>query len=48
MEYHYAMKTDFCVDNLGNAHYAKFKCDGVLWNTQCTAQLISIGDVRVR
>ncbi len=48
MEYYYAMDTTFCVDSLGNAHYAKFKCEGVLWNKECKAQLISIGDVRVR
>ncbi len=48
MEYHYAMDTTFCVDSLGNAHYAKFKCKGLLWNKECAAQLISIGDVRVR
>ena len=48
MEYHYAMDTTFCVDSLGNAHYTKFKCEGFLWNKECKAQLISIGDVRVR
>ena len=48
MEYHVAMGTKFCVDTLGNAHYAKFNCKGTLWNKECTAQLISIGDVRVR
>ena len=48
MEYHNAMDTKFCVDAFGNAHYAKFTCNGFLWNKVCTAQLISIGDVRVR
>ncbi len=48
MEYHSAMDTKFCVDVLGNAHYVKFKCEGFLWDKECTAQIISIGDVRVR
>ena len=48
MEFHEAMDTKFCVDTFGKAHYAKFKCDDSLWNTKCTAQLISIGDVRIK
>ena len=48
MKYYYTMDTKFCVDSLGNAHYVKFKCEGFLWEKECKAQLISIGDVRVR
>lgn len=48
MEYYHTMGTQFCVDSFGNANYAKFSCDGTLWDKKCTAQIISIGDVRVR
>ena len=48
MEYYTTMDTKFCVDTSGNAHYVKIDCNGILWNKVCTAQIISIGDVRVR
>ena len=38
---------EYCEDIEGNLHYVKMDCKHWYWN-DCTAKLISIGDVRVR
>lgn len=48
MEYYTSMDSEFCVDHLDQAHYAKFECQGFLWTKQCTARIVSLGEVRVK
>ncbi len=37
---------DFCEDSQGNLHYIKMECKPWYW-VDCTAKLISVGEVRV-
>ena len=36
-----------CKDYNGNLYYANIECSGLLWGTECKANLISVGNVRV-
>ncbi len=46
MEYYYSNGQAYCIDNNGEAHYAKIDCEGII-NFECNARLISIGNLRV-
>lgn len=45
--YEYVGDMYYCEDKEGNLHYIKMDCKHWYW-VDCTAKLISVGDVRVR
>ncbi len=47
-EYVFIMDTHYCVDYDNNAHFVNIKCKGFMLSKECTAQIISIGDIRVK
>ena len=49
MEYELSTNSDFdyCIEPNGNAHFARFDCRGLVWNKECTVQIINIRDFRV-
>ena len=46
--YKYIMNAQYCIDYNNEAHFVDFKCEGLFKNKVCTAEIISIGDIRVR
>ena len=47
-EYVFMSDTRYCIDYDNNAHFVNIKCKGFMLSKECTAQIISIGDIRVR
>ncbi len=47
-EYLYMKDTHYCIDFNSNAHFVSIKCNGFMQSKECTAQIISIGDVRIK
>ena len=48
MEYQYYDDKTFCVDEYGNAEFVIFECEGILWNKECEANILTIGDLRIK
>ncbi len=46
--YKYIMDAAYCVDYNYDAYFVDIKCEGWFQDTKCTADIISVGDVRVR
>ncbi len=42
MEKKYINSFNTCVDNEGTAHIADFKCEGFLWETECSVRFIKL------
>lgn len=47
MEYYETQDSVFCVSENGDAHFVKIDCEGFI-RYDCTARIISIGDVRIK
>ncbi len=48
MKYKQMELGEVCIDNNNQAHFVDIECDGILWEKQCTATIINVGDFRVR
>ena len=44
----YMSNANYCIDYNSEAHFVNIKCKGFMTSKKCTAQIISIGDLRVR
>ena len=48
MNYKNMAMGEVCIDHNNDAHFVDIRCDGFLWNIECKATIISVGEVRVR
>ena len=46
MKFKKIMNADYCIDNFNNAHLVDIVCSGFLFDTKCTANIITIGTFR--
>jgi len=46
--FRYIMDETYCIDHNNDAHLVDINCQDLLWNKQCQATVITIGEFRVR